>query len=55
MAWEYKVVRADGHPNDTFHAVARAGKDGWELVGPVGYYLYLKRPVPPQPHKEEGG
>lgn len=45
MGWEYKVIRAEAHPNDVFTAIARAGKEGWELVGPVGYYLYLKRPI----------
>lgn len=54
MAWEYKVISANGDANDVFHAVVRAGKEGWELVGPVGYYLYLKRPVrPPHPQPEE--
>lgn len=46
-SWEYKVLRTEGHPNDLFFAASQAGKQGWEMVGPVGYYLYFKRPLPP--------
>lgn len=45
MQWEYKVLNGDAHRNDIFSAMQQAGKEGWELVGPVGYYIYLKRPV----------
>lgn len=43
MDWEYKVLRSECHPNDLFTAISRAGREGWELVGTIGYYVYLKR------------
>lgn len=52
MAWEYMVIRSEGHVNDIFRAISNAGKDGWELVGPIGYHIYLKRPTPSD---KEGG
>lgn len=47
--WEYMVLRSEVHPNDLFAAIAKAGKDGWELVGPIGYNIYLKRPSQQEP------
>lgn len=52
MAWEYMVLNSEAHPNDLFSAISAAGEDGWELVGPIGYYIYLKRPTPSD---REGG
>jgi hypothetical protein len=46
--WEYKVVNSDAHRNDIFSAIARAGKEGWELVGQIGFHIYLKRPLEPK-------
>jgi hypothetical protein len=43
--WEYRVVRPDAHKNDIFHEINTAGKDGWELVGLVGQFIYMKRPI----------
>lgn len=43
--WEYKVIRPDGYKNDIFYEISDSGKDGWELVGLVGGYIYLKRPI----------
>lgn len=45
-AWEYQVLRTEAHPNDLFSAICQAGKEGWELVGPIGYHVYMKRPKP---------
>lgn len=44
--WEYKLLNSQAHHNDIASAVMRAGKEGWELVGPIGYYIYMKRPLP---------
>lgn len=52
VTWEYKVLHSDAHRNDIFSAMCRAGKDGWELVGQIGVYIYLKRPTPSD---KEGG
>lgn len=43
--WEYKVVLPDAHKNDIFYEISRSGKEGWELVGLVGQYIYMKRVV----------
>jgi len=48
MKWEYRVLNLDAHPTDLFAAISRAGKEGWELVGPMKDYVYVKRPVQPQ-------
>lgn len=47
--WEYMVLPTDRHPNDLFFQISRAGRQGWELVGPVGNYVYLKRALPQEP------
>lgn len=52
MTWEYMVLNSEVHRNDLFAEISRAGKNGWELVGPIGYYIYLKRPTPSD---REGG
>lgn len=30
--------------SETFKEIWEAGQQGWELVGPIGYDIYLKRP-----------
>lgn len=45
VVWEYEIVQtASRNPDRILEDVKKMGLEGWELICPIRYDLYFKRP-----------